>query len=129
MSNMETQHKPLTWRLYLIFFVMVLCVLAVLWKLTSLHILDKEFLQDQGDARTIRTEPLSAHRGVITDRNGEPLAVSTPVKSVWVNPKELSQEARDIELLAKEYKYHAPGIGLIRDEDLQLVKYGFVKRQ
>ena len=102
MSNMETQHKPLTWRLYLIFFVMVLCVLAVLWKLTSLHILDKEFLQDQGDARTIRTEPLSAHRGVITDRNGEPLAVSTPVKSVWVNPKELSQEARDIELLAKE---------------------------
>ena len=37
-------------------------------------------------------------------------------------------EGSAIELLAKEYKYHAPGIGLIRDEDLQLVKYGFVKR-
>ncbi|MGB4247749.1 MAG: penicillin-binding protein 2, partial [Pseudohongiellaceae bacterium] len=126
MSNMETQHKPLTWRLYLIFFVMVLCVLAVLWKLTSLHILDKEFLQDQGDARTIRTEPLSAHRGVITDRNGEPLAVSTPVKSVWVNPKELSQEARDIELLAKELELEvsslASNIAANADKEFLFVK-------
>ena len=100
MSNQEYQHKPLTWRLYLILFFMLLCVCAVLWKLTSLHVLDQEFLQDQGDARTIRTEPLSAHRGVITDRNGEPLAVSTPVKSIWVNPKQISEEVRDIKSLA-----------------------------
>jgi hypothetical protein len=37
------------------------------------------------------------------------------------------KEGSAIELFAKEYKYHAPGIGLIRDEDLQLVRYGFVK--
>ncbi len=102
MNNQEYQHSPLTWRLYLIFFVMTLCVLAILWKLTSLHVIEKDFLQGQGDARTIRTEPLSAHRGIISDRNGEPLAVSTPVKSIWVNPKELSQEFRDIETLAGE---------------------------
>ncbi|MCB1664204.1 MAG: penicillin-binding protein 2 [Pseudomonadales bacterium] len=94
-------HKPILWRLVLIFVVMVLCVGAIFWKLTSLHVLQKEFLQGQGDARTIRTEPLSANRGMITDRNGEPLAVSTPVKSIWVNPKEISQELRDIEVLAK----------------------------
>jgi cell division protein FtsI (penicillin-binding protein 3) len=101
MSKMRADHKPLTWRLYLIFFFMLLCVAAVLWKLISLHVLQRDFLQGQGDARTIRVEPLSANRGIITDRNGEPLAVSTPVKSIWVNPKEISQELRDIEMLAQ----------------------------
>lgn len=100
MSNAKTERKPIVWRLYLIFAVMALCVVAVLWKLTSLHIVQKDFLQGQGDARTIRTEPLSANRGMITDRNGEPLAVSTPVQSIWVNPKEISQELHDIEVLA-----------------------------
>lgn len=126
MNNNETDHKPLTWRLYLIFFVMALCVLAVLWKLASLHILEKEFLQGQGDARTIRTEPLSAHRGIITDRNGEPLAVSTPVKSIWVNPKELSQEARDIAVLAKELELDvgslASNIAANADKEFLFVK-------
>lgn len=100
MSERESQHKPLTWRLDLILICMLLCVLAVLWKLTTLHVLEKDFLQGEGDARTIRTEPLSAHRGIITDRNGEPLAVSTPVKSIWVDPKQISEEVRDIEKLA-----------------------------
>jgi cell division protein FtsI (penicillin-binding protein 3) len=101
MSRELSDHKPLTWRLYLIYFVMLLCVVAVLWKLISLHVLQRDFLQDQGDARTVRVEPISANRGMITDRNGEPLAVSTPVKSIWVNPREISQELRDIEVLAQ----------------------------
>ncbi len=100
MSKENTQHTPILWRLILIFVVMAMCIVAIFWKLTSLHVLQKEFLQGQGDARTIRTEPLSATRGMSTDRNGEPLAVSTPVKSIWVNPKEISQELRDIEVLA-----------------------------
>lgn len=37
------------------------------------------------------------------------------------------KEGSSLEVFAKEYKYHAPGIGLVREEDLQLVKYGFVK--
>jgi len=37
------------------------------------------------------------------------------------------KEGSAIELLAKEYKYHAPGIGLVRDEDLRLVRHGFIK--
>jgi hypothetical protein len=39
------------------------------------------------------------------------------------------KEGSAIDRKALEYKYHAPGIGLVRDEDLQLVKYGFIKRQ
>jgi hypothetical protein len=38
------------------------------------------------------------------------------------------KEGSAIELFAKEYKYHAPGIGLVRDEDLRLVKHGFIKK-
>ena len=110
MNKSKNEHKPLAWRLYLILTCMALCVVAVAWQLTNLHILDKDFLQGQGDARTVRTDPLSAHRGIITDRNGEPLAVSTPVKSIWVNPKEISRETADIERLAFELEMNTASL-------------------
>ena len=55
-----------------------------------LQVLDKDFLNEQADTRHLRTEKITAHRGMITDRNGEPLAISTPVDSIWANPQELS---------------------------------------
>jgi cell division protein FtsI (penicillin-binding protein 3) len=58
-------------------------------RLFYLQIVDKEFLAAQGDDRHLRTVQISAHRGPIVDRNGEPLAVSTPVDSIWANPKRL----------------------------------------
>lgn len=67
----------------------VIAVAAVmLWRAIDLHVFNKNFLQSQGNARYMRTMPVAAHRGVITDRNGDPLAVSTPVDSVWINPAE-----------------------------------------
>jgi cell division protein FtsI (penicillin-binding protein 3) len=54
-----------------------------------LQVFNKDFLTEQAAARHLRVAKLSAHRGSVTDRNGEPLAVSTPVDSVWVNPREL----------------------------------------
>ena len=54
-----------------------------------LQILKKDFLVGQGDDRHLRTVQISAHRGPITDRHGEPLAVSTPVDSIWAAPQEL----------------------------------------
>ena len=63
----------------------------------------RDFLQHQGDARSIRKEIIPAHRGLITDRNGEPLAVSTPVTTLIANPQDIqkSASAADIEKLAK----------------------------
>lgn len=62
----------------------------------------RDFLQDQGDARSIRKELIPAHRGLITDRHGEPLAISTPVTTLTANPQQVqkSASAADIEKLA-----------------------------
>lgn len=54
-----------------------------------LQVIDTEFLQGQGDERFLRTVAVPAHRGMVLDRNGEPLAVSSPVDSVWAHPPTL----------------------------------------
>lgn len=88
------------WRVLLVLFGLFLCVLVIAWKLSALHVLEKDFLQVEGDKRTIRNIPLVAHRGLISDRNGEPLAVSTPVQSIWVDPSELVHAPEVIGALA-----------------------------
>ena len=102
MSNLSIRTLFVFWRVYLLLFVMSLCVLLIAWKLSNLHITERDFLQGQGDARTIRTIPLVANRGLITDRNGEPLAVSTPVQSIWVDPRKVTGDSESIKILAKE---------------------------
>ncbi|CDZ78628.1 Peptidoglycan synthase FtsI precursor [Legionella massiliensis] len=67
------------------FFVLLLA--ALLFRMLDLTVLHRQFLQGQGDARSLRTIDIPAHRGMITDRQGTPLAVSTPVQTVWINPK------------------------------------------
>lgn len=66
-----------------------------------LQVLDKDFLNQQADTRHLRTETISAHRGTILDRNGEPLAISTPVDSIWVNPKKFASAVDKVPQLAK----------------------------
>ena len=82
MTDLSFKEYFVYWRIHLILFGMFLCVLVIVWKVANLHITERDFLQEQGDRRTIRTVPLVANRGLITDRNGEPLAVSTPVQSI-----------------------------------------------
>jgi len=71
--------------------VLLLGVAALLLRMGDLNLNQRKFLQGQGDARYLRTVSIPAHRGMINDRNGEPLAISTPVESVWANPQELAQ--------------------------------------
>ena len=102
MSDRSLKTYFLYWRVHLILFAMFACVLVIAWKVGMLHIAEKDFLQDQGDARTIRTVPLVANRGLITDRNGEPLAVSTPVQSIWVDPRKIARDSETIRILARQ---------------------------
>jgi len=64
---------------------------TLVWRVVELQVTRHDFLQRQGDARYLRDVSIVAHRGKILDRNGEPLAVSTPVDSVWVNPALLAR--------------------------------------
>ncbi|MBR9909081.1 MAG: penicillin-binding protein 2 [Gammaproteobacteria bacterium] len=94
------------WRFSLAVLLLVLLAAALLWHVALLQVVPGEdrgfeFLQSQGNARSVREEIIPAHRGVITDRNGEPLAVSTPVISLWANPAEFSAESPYTGALAK----------------------------
>ena len=63
-----------------------------------------KFLQNQGNNRTLRTVDIPAYRGVITDRRGEPLAISTPVVSIWANPQLLEVDGDKLAMLARRLK-------------------------
>ncbi len=75
--------------------------LGLIGRAVDLQLLDDGFLLKQGNARFARVAKLAAHRGAIYDRNGETLAISTPVDSVWINPAQLNQAAEQIPKLAE----------------------------
>ena len=77
-------------RQYVVLVLFAVAFSALIWRAVDLQVFNQDFLQNQGDARHLRVVTLAAHRGMILDRNGEPLAVSTPVDSVWANPQELA---------------------------------------
>lgn len=76
-------------RAWFAFGVLALGAGGLLARAVDLQLVDKEFLISQGDARFTREVTTVANRGAIVDRNGTPLAISTPVDSVWANPREL----------------------------------------
>lgn len=101
MIDRKKRNPADAWRPTLLLLLMALCVGAAGWKAVALHVLERDFLQEEGDARTVRAVPLVANRGLITDRNGEPLAVSTPVMSLWADPSEINPRGEGIGELAR----------------------------
>jgi cell division protein FtsI (penicillin-binding protein 3) len=87
-------------RLQLMFALLLIAAAGLIGRAVDLQLVDHPFLAQQGDARFSRVAAIVAHRGNITDRNGEPLAVSTPVDSVWVNPQALAGNLEQLPRLA-----------------------------
>jgi len=100
-ADKDAQVKSYRWRSWLILGVVLLGALGLVGRAVELQLLDHGFLAKQGDDRSMRVVKIAAHRGAITDRNGEPLAVSTPVDSVWVNPQEINDNIDELPRLAK----------------------------
>ncbi len=86
--------SPLGTRKRHFFAISVLTVLAVglMVRAVDLQVNHNKFLRNQADARHLRVVRISADRGKLLDRNGAPLAISTPVDSVWANPQELASD-------------------------------------
>ncbi|TWI54954.1 peptidoglycan synthetase FtsI [Pseudomonas duriflava] len=80
------------YRFSVVLLVLAALTLAVVTRLFYLKLYDSEFLNEQGDRRTVRHMSIPVTRGLITDRNGSPLAVSTEVSTIWCNPKEMRPE-------------------------------------
>lgn len=89
------------WRFWVIFLLMMIAASLLMMRLFQLHITHTDFLQAQGKARTIRVVDIPSYRGMITDRRGTPLAISTPVHAVWVNPQLFAATPTQEETLAK----------------------------
>jgi cell division protein FtsI (penicillin-binding protein 3) len=74
-------------RHYFVLAVLLLMFSALIVRASYLQVVDQDFLLDEGSQRQLRTIDTPAYRGAIVDRFGTPLAISTPVDSVWVNPR------------------------------------------
>ena len=103
-ARLRENPQNFRWRANFVFALLVCSALGLVWRAVELQLKDHKFLAGQGDARFSRVAEITATRGTITDRYGEPLAVSTPVDSVWVNPKELALASDQLPRLAKALK-------------------------
>ena len=114
-------------RLLFVAGLFTLTLAILMWRMLDLMILNRQFLKEQGDARSVRLQTIFAYRGMIMDRNGAPLAVSTPVQSAWINPQEFSPTLNQLKKLSAILGIPTSTIQRITHEkDKEFV---FIKRQ
>jgi len=106
MNYAASAHADITaklpgWRATVLFVALLAGLTGLLGRGVYLQGIHDDFLQKKGDARYSRVIEVSAHRGMISDRNGEPLAVSTPVESVWASPSDVEADRRQVKRLAQ----------------------------
>ncbi|NIY83526.1 penicillin-binding transpeptidase domain-containing protein [Vibrio hepatarius] len=113
----QEAEQPVTlirWRFYLVLFFVFCAFAALVGRIGYIQIVEPDNLIKQGDLRSVRAKTLHSARGIISDRNGEPLAVSVPVEAVWADPVTIFKEGglRDID------RWHALAdvLGLKRDD-------------
>lgn len=82
----------LRWRRHAVLAGFALLGLGLLVRAAYLQVFDHDFYRGQGDARQLRTVAIPAHRGNLLDRNGEPLAISTPIQTLWGDPRSLTEQ-------------------------------------
>ncbi|HIP52947.1 MAG TPA: penicillin-binding protein 2 [Chromatiales bacterium] len=92
-SRVQIPQPRYTLRRWVVSGVLLLALLLIVGRAVERQVLERDFLQAEGERRYLRTVEMPALRGVIFDRHGEPLALTTPVESIWVNPQALPADA------------------------------------
>ncbi len=100
-SQIKSGKALMPWRRLTVLLAFVCFVVVLAGRALDMQVLHSAFFEQQGDARQLRHVTIPANRGDIVDRNGEPLAISTPVSSIWLNPQEFSAEAENLKQLAR----------------------------
>lgn len=92
------------WRFYLMWGVVLLCFVMIVARAFYVQVVNKDFLQNKANAKILRTEKLKAMRGVISDRNGVPLAISTPIMKVVIDPQNYFETKETFDKISAELK-------------------------
>lgn len=104
MSASTVSQVGYRWRILVVAVVLAGLFGMLIFRLVQLQVgasqYGADFLKRQGDLRAVRSAEIPAYRGLITDRRGAPLAVSTPVVTLWVNPQQLIGSGKE-EALAR----------------------------
>ncbi len=99
-TDCRTSDDDYAGRWWFLLVAILLGMVVLVGRASYLQVLDRQFLQHEGNARHIGIMPIAAHRGRVLDRNGELLAISSPVKSIWANPREFGPDDQQLRMLA-----------------------------
>jgi len=86
-SNRSSQPTTTAWRYYVVLGIVALIYVGLLLRSAYIQIIEPDMLKKQGDMRSMRVAANTVQRGSIIDRNGDELAISVPVETVWADPK------------------------------------------
>jgi len=127
--NLKNQPSYIAWRFYLILAVVFLAVAGLMTRVMYLSSWNQSFLRKQGDDRVLRMVSTPAFRGMIVDRNGYPLAVSTTVYSAWMNPKEFDPNKIQLKSFATLLEMETKDITTILNRDkAKKREFAYIKR-
>ena len=110
----------------LIVFLSVIALILVL-RLLDLNIRQRTFLLNQSKARTLRTVEIPAYRGMVLDRNGQPISISAPVDSAWINPQEFSISTEVLQKLAASLQIN-PKVIFQKQKQYLMREFVYLKR-
>lgn len=127
-QSVDNQAVFFTARHYLVLGLMLSMLGGLIGRAFYLQIVEQEFLAGQGEQRQIRDIETPAYRGAILDRHGSPLAISTPVDSVWVNPGEILLDLPALKSVVKKLglDYRSTVANLKQKADKEFI---YLKRQ
>jgi cell division protein FtsI (penicillin-binding protein 3) len=112
-------------RKFLLAFIMS-CMAVLVVRAVHLQVFKKDFLQER--SRYVDTVSISSYRGIIEDRNGEALAISSPAPSVTINPKELAQDDEAVIIqMEKQFRKGHGGEKLSESQKQEII--GLYKEQ
>ena len=129
MTDTWHRKRPDTIRRKLVLGLLALATVGIVVRAVQLQVFHSSFLQRQGEVRHMRQVEIPAQRGMIVDRNGEPLAVSSPVESVWAQPMELAQALEQLPQLADILQLNAGKLkAKIIDQAAREREFAYLKR-